>query len=205
VFLMKTLIGVSIRQWSLPLPVNLAPLSPALGRPTLMSVQHGGYSSSTPGLVNFAIPNYNALTVTIRGAGGGGTADSVASGGPNATAGQSSQFSLSTPMIATGGLAGIPAGPPANQGGSGPGTVTVGGGGAGGLGLIVGTGATSTVYAGSAGGRITKNWNRTDAGAPVPGTVVGLLIGRGGSAALPASGTAAPQSGQNGSTDITWS
>jgi hypothetical protein len=147
VFLVTPGLGQSLRAWTLPTPLNLAAGSPSFGQPALASVSPGSYSSTVPGWVNFTVPNYTALSITLRGAGGGGSSDVVSTAAGN---GETSQFnlasgspppglfaeglSLGANMLASGGLAGV--GPvPADQGGSG-GTVTVGGGGAGGLGII---------------------------------------------------------------------
>src|SRR5215471_10998416 len=133
-FLLKTCIGPFNRAWLIPPAINLSVGSPGLGTPSLVSVQPGTYSGSSPGLVNFPIPNYNTFTITLRAAGGGGGATQErVPVNQYPSNGEASQFSLpGTPIIANGGLAGSTTGggvPPA-QGGSG-GTVTIGGGGAG--------------------------------------------------------------------------
>lgn len=196
--LLKVCVGPFVRQWSIPAALTPQLASPALGQPILISVVPGTYSTVVPGSVNFPVPNYNSLTATIRGAGGGGSSDQVQTPG---TDGQGSHFNVATQLVATGGLVGVGP-PPADQGGSG-GAVTVGGGGAGGLGFDVSANSASTFYAGSAGGRVTKTWNRLDAGAPVPGSMVMLFIGAGGTGATTTRSPASP--GVNGRADINWS
>jgi hypothetical protein len=58
-------------------------------------------------------------------------------------------------------------------------------------------------YNGSKGGRVTKTWLPTDAGAPVPGTNILLMVGAGGVGAVTPLGPAQP--GANGRANISWS
>ena len=204
-FLLLTCIGPFTRAWAVPKPNDLTTGSPTLGTPAVISVIPGSYASTGPGYQNFPIPNYNVLTITAKGGGGGGTLDSGVI--TAARDGGFTEFATTTPIVANGGLAGVGPPPPA-QGGSG-GIVTVGGGGAGGLGLVVSGSIPSPNYAGSAAGRVTKTWNRLDADAPIPGTIIGLVVGTGGTAAssgtpiTPGVNSAWP--GENGSVNLNWS
>jgi hypothetical protein len=212
VFLLKVVIGPFKRNWLIPNGVALVPASPVLGLPDLVSVLPGSYLLTAAGSINFVIPNYNALTVALRGAGGGGTISSITVAATNGGASQfllasavqppGSAVVLGASMVANGGLAGVGP-PPADQGGSG-GTVTVGGGSAGGMGYdysIAGVPPSST-YAGSAGGLVTRSWNRSDPNAPPPGTTIGTIIGNGGSPGSYSGIVADP--GVPGRIDISW-
>ncbi len=191
-FQVKAMIGPFARGWLLPNAKELDGGSPVFGKPALMSVQPGAYSSAVPGSVNFVVPNYTTMSITLRAAGGGGAVGGGGTITSPAANGENSRFNLNTAsppgsygpsMVATGGLAGvISGGPPAGQGGSG-GTVTAGGGGAGGQGIDFSNGAPNNACSGSPGGRVTMNWNRTDAGAPLPGSVIMIYLGNGGAPA----------------------
>lgn len=198
--------GKVLKVWVLPEPLNLSAGSPDMGHPNLVSVQPGSYSGTTPGYFNFPVPNYNTMTATVRAGGGGGAMGfrqaSIGAGGN----GGASSFASSTPVAASPGL-GHPAtftGPPPDQGGSG-GTVTVGGGGAAGQGADSDPGyvVPNATYNGSAGGRVTKTWNRTDTDSPVPGTTIGITVGNGGAPGTNGGFTAYP--GGTGSVNINWS
>src|SRR5262245_19696074 len=133
--MMMAVLGQASRATTLPNAVNLTTGSPTSGKPNLAYVQPGSWAISSPGWVNFPVPNYNSLTVTLRGAGGGGSSDALYDDGINpvihATAGETSLFGGA--MSATGGAKGVEpgnSGPPTGAGGSG-GSVTPDGGGAG--------------------------------------------------------------------------
>lgn len=200
--------GKVIKVWALPAPLSLTVGSPTLGQPNLVSVQPGSYSQG-PGFGNFPVPNYNTMTVTVRAAGGGGALYEDVTRIDQGSNGGNSSFASATPLTAIGGLGhdNTTNPPPADQGGSG-GTVTVGGGGAAGQGGEL-QGVPQYVvpnanYNGSAGGRVTKTWNRADVGAPVPGTIIGLTIGAGGAPGTNNAGLYAYKGG-DGLGSINWS
>jgi hypothetical protein len=156
-------------------------------------VTPGSTTYSSPGSTNFTVPNYNSLTVTVRGAGGGG-ADREQSDGAD---GGYSQFSSATPVKANGGGAGQAyGGTGANGGASGPAgtSTTTGGGAAGGVGGNYGS--DDTGWSGGNGGYAQKTWTVGDAGAPAPGASIPVVVGAGGGGY---------HSGSNGSVQAIWS
>jgi len=155
---------------------------------------------------DWVVPLYNSLTIEVRGAGGGGGGGHIDSafvpGSYGGTGGQGTEtkFDSTTPLIATGGYGGggggycqgvhgCGGGTGGNGGGSG-GTVTVGGGSAGGAGgPRSGSSPGRNGGPGGQGGKVTHSWNVGDAGAPVPGTTIHVVIGAGGAGAGGGGGT----------------
>ncbi len=159
------------------------------------SVVPGSQNYTSPGTYTFPVPaDYNSLTVTVNGAGAGGTFEGQlsfpASGvfyNPGTNGGDSSFGSV----VAHGGkpLTGSGSATPGDA--SGGDTNTTGGGAPGGAnnGLASGTGGP--------GGKAIKTWASGAPGAPA-GTVT-VVVGAGGS---PGSGNSNP--GENGSVSISW-
>lgn len=183
---------------------------PFLGRVGYVRVVVPGSQDFTiPGTFQFIVPEYDTLTVDVRGAGGGGS-NNAPTGHMGTAGGDSSIAELS--LYAYGGARGpggngdpqqspLPAG--ASGGASGGDINTVGGGAAGGRGGYYSQYSLWLGGPGGYGGRAQKTIHFDGFGAPPPGTVLTVVIGAGGSAAPNTSGYVALPGG-NGSSSISW-
>ena len=189
----------------------------------------GSVAYTSPGLYEFIVPEYGALTVHVYGAGGGGGGEYDFPGGgsyPGSSGGDTSIASLM--LYGYGGHGGgtvryntywyyegvfAPDGGStigydqngsdgASGTGSGGDTNTTGGGAAGGSAWYV---AGYHSGAGGAGGSATKTYSYGASGAPAPGESLGISVGPGGAAAPYAYGGDRPAgSGSSGAVYITW-
>lgn len=154
-------------------------------------------------------------TVTVGGGGAGATSEGATSGGAGGkvvgsfTAGGLAVGSHIVIHLGAAGTNGVPGGG-GDSGGDGGGdgfraakTTTSAENGSAFITWTYTAPHPASYYSGSAGGRVTKNWLRTDVGAPPPGTVIGIYIGNGGTPAMTPNGPA--QAGAPGRIDITWS
>jgi hypothetical protein len=153
----------------------------------------------SPGSYQFVVPDYTTLKVTMAGGGGGGANQYFME--PLVYPGKPGGNSTFLGLTALGGIAGncppalpfqdnpSPSQPPPLPAGASGGDInSIGGGskGGGGTGFTEYEGVpnvlTNAYHAGDGGtaGRVVKQWNRSDAGAPQPGQVIPLVIGAGG-------------------------
>ena len=190
--------------------LNQANVRALLGRPTNLSrislSDARGKSSVVPGSIlftntavptltvtgNFTIPQYNRITIEVRGGGGGGQSGSYYGpsffgpapfpGRPGISGVVSSMFGLA----GGGGGGGQEQTPGAIGTASGPAgsTLLPGSGKPGGAGGAPARGIGGTSPQGDNGGNsgyAGRSWNRGDVGAPVPGTAYTYIAGRAGS------------------------
>jgi hypothetical protein len=177
--------------------------------PVTREVIPGSTTVTTVGASSFVVPEHDAMTITLYGAGGGGGSSSgydgsaFLPGNPGGAAGNSTITGGGPTLQATGGQGGIGAygntpGPGTAGTGSGGTTNTFGGGRAGGTGgSFFGTGG-----AGGAGG--FTQWV-IPSGALVPGTVLTITLGAGGAGGATPSGGLPGNAGQSAQATISWS
>ena len=185
--------GYEYRDWRwLEGDVMLPYLRRMLGRARVVTPGSASYS---PGTFSFVVPEYNTLTIDLKGAGGGG-----ASMYTNAASGTPTQISA-LGLVANGGGGAYTSGSRtyagAAGGASGGDTNITGGGGAGG---DPGGSPVGIYYnPGGAGGRLIKTYTYGASGAPVPGTSLTISVGAGGA------GAGSGGAGGSGSANLSWS
>lgn len=183
----------------------------------------GAQNYTSPGTYSFIVPEHHALTIDIRGGGGGGALGQVEfavyDGTDGAAGGYSRFLGAGLDIFAYGGGGGgrqyMAPGPVVSGGGAGAaggaygGTSNVsgggGGGGAGGWNYLAAGGIYRYGGAGGAGGRATRVINR---GVILPKTVISIVVGGPGSpGANGANGdaTSAPGWGGGGGVYLSWS
>lgn len=177
------------------------------------SVASAGGSSQTftsAGTFTFTVPDYETLSVVVRGGAGGGgggySGNGVGGSGRNGGNGGNSIFRSATPITAEGGGGGggadqgINGSTGGSGGASGGDTHTIGAGGVGGSG---GPGTYPGGQGGS-GGQAEKVWTIGSPGAPVPGSVISFTVGDHGGGGAGGHLASSGKSGDNGSVIISW-
>ena len=203
------------REMLLPYRPRRAPHAPPRGMFPFTAPLVAAYVV-TPGLQMFSagngsilIPNYNSITIVLKGSGGGGGAGLFNSG---LTGGVSTVFT-GTNLVANGGGGGSPGnhingpnGPDGTATGPASASTTTGGGQTGGNGgYAFYDNATYTSGRGGNGGLVSMTWNDGDPGAPAVGSTLTFSIGSGGAGGVYGGGnSAAGLVGTNGFFAISW-
>lgn len=181
-----------------PVTVNYA--TSDLGATSTGSTTPFSQNYDAPGTNRYTLPNYTTLTVEVAGAGGGdGFGGNTVAGAqvgqplpPQAgKPGGDSSFGSVVGQGGPGGPTALSQYPGAQGNGVGGDTNTPGGGAKGGTtypGSTSGNGDVSIFVpdyiGGGNGGKAVKTWTAGSAGAPTPGSIVTVVVGAGGDAAL---------------------
>jgi hypothetical protein len=198
----------------MPLIVPLRRMIGARVRPPVVP----GSTNYGAGTVGFLVPEYNTLTITLWGAGGGGSGlnggDVPANSNMGGTGGSASFSGTGVSMVAGGG-----GGSGSWQGVFGPGVAGGGGGASGGNNINSPGGGNSggagffytdpdsgnsySGYAGGPGGLVRSIFTYGAGGSPVPGTSYTVSCGGGGAGC--GGQFASGGAGSNASASISWS